>query len=293
MAALLPKVRQHHYNPPDARPHSRTGPGVWHFELEGRESPANNNGMKVMRHARHANRVMRIEGTLAVAGVGSGVLLWSQAAHLAGYGFGAAAFLSLGGIQSGVRALRAYNRYSRGTEGEDAVLHALCGLPEGYTAIANFVAPGTRQGDLDLLILGPAGVLVVEIKSYQGRYACHGDAWFAVHPDGSRQPLRGSVSRQLKRGRKAVAHYLVDCDVSVPVHAAAVFRPGVQLELIHPTVPIIMQDALCAHILGLPPAPRVVGTAEVEGLFAPAGRAILSPPRAATLPSEGRVGGGG
>ena len=89
---------------------------------------------------------MRIEGTLAVAGVGGGVLLWSQAAHLAGYGFGAAAFLSLGGIQSGVRALRAYNRYSRGTEGEDAVLHALRGLPEGYTAVANFVAPGTRQG---------------------------------------------------------------------------------------------------------------------------------------------------
>jgi len=200
---------------------------------------------------------MRIEGTLAVAGVGGGVLLWSQAAHLAGYGFGAAAFLSLGGIQSGVRALRAYNRYSRGTEGEDAVLHALRGLPDAYTAIANFVAPGTRQGDLDLLVLGPAGVLVIEIKSYTGRYTCHGDSWFAVHVDGTRQPLRGSVSRQLKRGRKAVAHYLVDCDVSVPVHAVAVF-------------PIVMQDALGAHILGLPPAPRAVGAAEMEGLFAPA-----------------------
>ena len=215
---------------------------------------------------------MRIEGTLAVAGVGGGVLLWSQAAHLAGYGFGAAAFLSLGGIQSGVRALRAYNRYSRGTEGEDAVLDALRGLHADYTAVTSFVAPGTRQGDLDLLILGPAGVLVVEIKSYQGRYACNGDAWFAVHPDGTRQPLRGSVSRQLKRGRKAVAHYLVDCDVSVPVHAVAVFRAGVQLELSHPTVPVVMQDALCEYILGLPAAPRVIGMAEMDGLFAPPGR---------------------
>ena len=242
--------------------------------------------MKVSRHARHADRVMRIEGTLAVAGVGGGVLLWSQAAHLAGYGFGAAAFLSLGGIQSGVRALRAYNRYSRGTEGEDAVLHALRGLPDAYTAIANFVAPGTRQGDLDLLVLGPAGVLVIEIKSYTGRYTCHGDSWFAIHMDGTRQPLRGSVSRQLKRGRKAVAHYLVDCDVSVPVHAVAVFRPGVQLELTHPTVPIVMQDALGAHILGLPPAPRAVGTAELEGLFAPAGQLILS--RLASSPPSPR-----
>ena len=236
--------------------------------------------MKVIRHARHADRVMRIEGTLAVAGVGGGVLLWSQAAHLAGYGFGAAAFLSLGGIQSGVRAMRAYNRYSRGTEGEDAVLNALRGLPGDYTAIANFVAPGTRQGDLDLLVLGPAGVLVVEIKSYQGRYACHGDAWFAVHPDGTRQPLRGSVSRQLKRGRKAVAHHLVDCDVSVPVHAVAAFRAGVRLELFHPTVPVVMQDALCEYILGLPSAPRAVPLQEMERLFAPTrgGSPVLSPP---------------
>ena len=226
---------------------------------------------------------MRVEGMLAVAGVGGGVLLWLQAAHLGGYGFGAAAFLSLGGIQSGIRALRAYNRYLRGTEGEDAVLHALRGLPDAYTAVANFVAPGTRQGDLDLLILGPAGVLVVEVKSYTGRYGCHGDAWFALHPDGTRQPLRGSVSRQLKRGRKAVAHYLVDADMCAPVHAVAVFRPGVRLELSHPTVPIVTQDALCEHILGLPPAPRPVLLSELEPLFAP-----LPPVRSVRLPLAAR-----
>ena len=43
---------------------------------------------------------MRIEGTLAVGGVGGGLLLWTQAAHFGGYGFAAAAFLSLGGVQS-------------------------------------------------------------------------------------------------------------------------------------------------------------------------------------------------
>ncbi len=212
---------------------------------------------------------MRIEGTLAVAGVTGGVLLWSQAAHLGGYGFGAAAFLSLGGIQSGVRALRTYNRYSRGTEGEDAVLHALQSLPDEYTAVANFVAPGTRQGDMDLLVLGPAGILVIEVKSYTGRYACHGDSWFAVHADGTRQPLRTSVSRQLKRARKAVAHYLVDADAAAPVHAVAVFRPGVHLDLIHPTVPIVTQDALRDHVLNLPPAPRPISMSEMELLFAP------------------------
>jgi hypothetical protein len=226
--------------------------------------------MKVVRHPRHADKIMRIEGTLAVGGVGGGLLLWTQAAHFGGYAFAAAAFLSLGGVQAGVRALRNFNRWHRGTEGEDSVLHTLRGLPDCYTAIANFVAPGTRQGDMDLLVLGPAGILVIEVKSYTGRYACHGDAWFAVHEGGSRQPLRGSVSRQLKRAAKSVAHYLVDCDVSVPLHTVAVFRAGAELELTRPTVPIIFEQALCDHILALPAAPRPTLAADLEPLFAPA-----------------------
>ena len=213
---------------------------------------------------------MRIEGTLAVGGVGGGMMLWNQAAHLGGYAFAAAAFLSLGGVQAGVRALRNYNRWHQGTEGEDSVLHTLRGLPDSYTAVANFVAPGTHQGDMDLLVLGPAGVLVIEVKSYTGRYACHGDTWFTVHPDGSRRPLRGSVSRQLKRAGKSVAHYLVDCDISVPIHTAAVFRTGVELDLTRPTVPILLETALCDHVLALPNAPCPLVAADLEPLFAPA-----------------------
>ena len=259
--------------------------GFWYclvqskLSLEAHPPTANNNGMKVIRHARHADKVMRIEGTLAVAGVGSGVLLWAIAGHFGGYGLAAAAFLSLAGIQSGVRALRNYNRYQRGAEGEDAVLSALRGLPDSYTAISNFVVPDTRQGDTDLLILGPAGILVVEVKAYTGRYGCHGDTWFSVQADGTHHPLRSSVSRQLKRNRKAIAHYLVDCDVTVPVHAVAVFRPGVALELTQPTVPVLSQEGLREYIQHLPSPSRPALTSEMEPLFAP-----RTPARSLRLP---------
>ncbi len=235
--------------------------------------------MKIVRHPRHADRIMRMEGTLAVGGVGGGLLLWTQASHFGGYGFAAAAFLSLGGVQAGVRALRNFNRWHRGSEGEDAVLHALRPLPDSYTAVANFVAPGTRSGDMDLLVLGPAGILVVEIKSYTGRYACHGDAWFSVGSDGSRRPQRGSVSRQLKRAGKAVAHYLVDCEVSVPVHTVAVFRAGAELELTRPTVPIVREHTLRDYVLALPPAPQPVLAADLTPLFTP-----VPTPRRKVLP---------
>jgi len=271
MAASLPKVRQHVHKSENARPFLEEGRAFCLFEvsLEAFALPANNQGMKVMRHARHADKVMRMEGTLAVAGVGGGVLLWAVAGHFGGYGLAAAAFLSLGGIQSSVRALRNYNRYQRGAEGEEAVLATLRALPDGYAAISNFVVPGTRQGDTDLLVLGPAGILVVEVKTYTGRYGCHGDSWFAVQADGTRQPLRSSVSRQLKRNRKAIAHYLVDCDTVAPVHAVAVFRPGVCLELTQPTVPVLTQDSLLDYILNLPPAPRPMLASEIASLFAP------------------------
>jgi hypothetical protein len=239
--------------------------------------------MKVIRHVRHADKVMRIEGTLAVAGVGGGVLLWAEAGAFGGYGLAAAAFLSLGGIQSGIRALRNYNRYQRGAEGEDAVLSTLRSLPDSYIAITNFVVPGTRQGDTDLLVLGPAGILVVEVKSYSGRYGCHGDTWFVVEPDGSQQPLRSSVSRQLKRNRKSIAHYLVDSEATVPVQAVAVFRPGVQLELTQPTVPVLTQDSLLEYILALPPAPRPMLASEIEPLFAP-----FTPMRSLWIPALSR-----
>lgn len=226
--------------------------------------------MKVIRHPRHADHVMRIEGTLAVGGVGGGLLLWTQAAYFGGYGFAAAAFLSLGGVQAGVRALRNFNRWHRGAEGEESVLHTLRGLPDTYTAVVNFVPPGTRSGDIDLVVLGPAGVLVLEVKSYTGRFACSGDQWFSVGPGGVRRPLRGSVSRQLKRAGKSAAHYLVDGDVQAPVHTAAVFRAGAELELHRPTVPIVLEDALREYVLGLPPAPRPLSAADLAPLFAPA-----------------------
>ncbi len=163
------------------------------------------------------------------------------------------------------------------------MLHTLRGLPEAYTAVANFVPPGTRQGDMDLLVLGPAGVLVLEVKSYTGRFACSGDGWFSVGPDGTRRPLRGSVSRQLKRAGKSVAHYLVDCDVQAPIHTAAVFRAGAELELHRPTVAVVREDALRDYVLGLPPAPRPLIAAEMEPAFAP-----VSPSRRHYLPLRSR-----
>jgi hypothetical protein len=210
---------------------------------------------------------MRVEGSLAVAGVGGGLLLWSQAWHFGGYGFAGAAFLGLLGVNAGVRALQNHNRWRRGAEGETAALTALRSLPDDYLCITNFVVPGTRQGDTDLLVLGPCGIVAVEVKTYTGHYGCQGDAWFRVLADGTRPPLRSSISRQVKRGRKAIQHYLVDCDLAIPVHAVAAFSPVTVLDLAHPTVTIVRTNELADYIVNLPAAPPSVNIAQIESLF--------------------------
>ena len=233
-------------------------------------SSANNCAMKVLRHARYADRVMRVEGALAVAGVGSGVLLWSQARY-------SAATASPPPRSWDWPASRPASAPCGTTTAGGAGRRARrppwppCGrCRSSCTCVANFVVPGTRQGDTDVLVLGPFGVLVVEVKAYAGHYGCHGDAWHCVRPDGTRQPLRSSVSRQVKRGRKDVQHYLVDCDISAPVHAVAVVPPATPLDLVHPTVPIVRTDQLADYIAQLPAATRpAVCAADLEPLFAP------------------------
>lgn len=225
--------------------------------------------MKIIRHARYADYIMKVEGALAVAGVGGGVLLWAQASHFGGYGFAAAAFLGLGGVNAGVKAMRNYNRYLRGVEGEEAVISQLASLPDNFICISNFVVPGTKHGDSDLLVLGNFGILVIEVKKYTGHYACHGDTWYRIHDNGVRQPLRTSVSRQLKRNIKAVQHYLVDCDIEASVFGALVFQPSAQLDISHPTVPILDEKQIINYIKDIPPHPKAINIDQLRICFEP------------------------
>lgn len=210
---------------------------------------------------------MFAEGALAIAGVCGGTILWAEASYFRGYGFGAAAFVALAGVQSGVRALRNYNRHVRGSEGENIVIHALTKLPDDYTVVTNFVVPGTRQGDTDIIVLGPFGILAVEVKNFKGHFACHGDAWYAIRPDGTKHPLRSSVSRQTKRNRKSVLHYLIDFEIESPVYSALVFNASARLQLFRPTVPVLGPDTLADYILSLPHISNHAVTEQLEPFF--------------------------
>lgn len=59
--------------------------------------------------------------------------------------------------------------------GEKAVIEILKeGLNDEYTYIPNFVPQNIKIGDIDGILFGPKGIIIIEVKSWHGqfKFAC-------------------------------------------------------------------------------------------------------------------------
>jgi len=66
--------------------------------------------------------------------------------------------------------------WQAGSDGEQRAIHALSSrLTDEWVAISGYRNPG---GELDLLLVGPPGVMAVEIKYLNGQIYCDGDRWW-------------------------------------------------------------------------------------------------------------------
>ncbi len=77
-----------------------------------------------------------------------------------------------------MRRVDSVSNYRAGRLGEERVVETLQYLLDGqWTLIRNFVWPGRRGGDIDLILIGPGGIWVFEVKSYTGTVRTIGDIW--------------------------------------------------------------------------------------------------------------------
>ncbi len=91
-------------------------------------------------------------------------------------------------------------RARRGRLGEEAVTTQLRSLPDDYYLV-NDITLG-RRGNVDHVLIGPCGVVVIETKRIGGRIRCEGDDWYV---NGFR---RRSISRQANAAAVAVKETL-------------------------------------------------------------------------------------
>lgn len=75
----------------------------------------------------------------------------------------------------------AYRTFRQGERGEEAVVKELARLlDKRWTIYRNLQLPDAKS-DLDAVIVGPSGALVVEIKAFSGSFKLNGDRWNYRH----------------------------------------------------------------------------------------------------------------
>lgn len=142
--------------------------------------------------------------------------------------------------------------WSKGVEGEVAVIEALCSLPDDY-ALANDLTLPNSQGNIDHFLVGPNGLFVLETKNYAGTVECRYDDWFQ-----NGRPMK-SLSKQAKgnalAARNCLTAMLPDLEgvANQFVVAVLVFvNSEVSLKLHYPTLPVARVGELADFVRNYP-----------------------------------------
>lgn len=73
---------------------------------------------------------------------------------------------------------RQIEQHRLGQEGEDQTVQmAIQALDGTWSIFRNVILPGRSKGDLDIVLVGPPGVWVLEVKNFRGTYRNIGERW--------------------------------------------------------------------------------------------------------------------
>jgi hypothetical protein len=144
---------------------------------------------------------------------------------------------------------RKYQVFNGGWKGEKQVVNILThNLSDDYYLTNDLYLQG-GGGDIDHVVLAPAGVFVLETKNWSGNINVNGDEW---HRDRNRA-AGSSPSNQVKRNTQKIRNIL---DHSPNLSNLSVYVEGIvviasknaQLHLNNPTVPILVSQEVPNYI---------------------------------------------
>ena len=145
-----------------------------------------------------------------------------------------------------------------GKEGEESVLNMLSKtLDDNYIYIPNYTIPNTRIGDIDGLLIGPKGIIIIEIKNWDGYFRISG-------PDVYRK-LRGAIFKlykkspfkQIARQGQYLAKFLKENGIYMKIIPLVVLVYGRIASISGKTgIFITEENNLINHIFKLTPIPE-------------------------------------
>ncbi len=113
---------------------------------------------------------------------------------------------------------RRLGNFLKGAKGEEWVAHELSFLSAEYT-IFNGIGLGGGKANFDHIVIGPAGVFVVETKNWKGAVEFRDGKLYADGKEPSRPPLK-----QVKAATAELVDFLDASDLcGIPVHSVLCF----------------------------------------------------------------------
>lgn len=135
--------------------------------------------------------------------------------------------------------------YRKGQEGEDRVVAAMHAVLDGtWCLFRNVKLPGRNKGDLDSVLVGPAGVWVLEIKTFTNEHRNVGERWEYRTKNGWRSE-RKSPSRQAADNAARLSSFLKADSIQQWVTPAVVWaNPEAHVQVDNPSVAVWTLDRL-------------------------------------------------
>jgi hypothetical protein len=126
-----------------------------------------------------------------------------------------------------------------GQEGEDNVVQMIVQVLDGnWHLFRNMALPGRNKGDLDVILVGPPGVWVLEVKNFRGKYRNKGDDW-QFQKGGKWKPTSKSPSKQAFNNAMRLSNFLSSNGLKVFVNPVVVWASVTSpLFLEHPSTPV-------------------------------------------------------
>ena len=134
---------------------------------------------------------------------------------------------------------REVENYRKGEEGEQRTVETILQTLDGtWTLFRNLQLPGRNKSDLDAVLVGPAGLWVLEVKNLSGLYRNTGETWEYQHKN-RWMPYRSSPSRQASTAAARLGAFLKADRVRQWVEPAIVWADRESMPAVeNPTVPV-------------------------------------------------------
>lgn len=138
-------------------------------------------------------------------------------------------------------------------------------LEKGYTLIRNMTL-GQSGIMIPMILLGPAGIFVIEVTHLRGRYEASGENWNVESGD-AYKPAPVNLIQRTQRMANALKKFIERQGVRLPMTIEPVIiagDPGLHIESVRPAVKVMMIDGIKAFVNGLVNASPVLNTMQVN-----------------------------